>query len=101
MERGGFVQWVSPRIAMRGLKAPLLRWEQSFRMDGTSRISDRRQFMKCVRRSATWCVAVSLALLASVGARGAEWPVKRGPSHEPTPYKYDHAAWKDVPREYL
>jgi tetratricopeptide (TPR) repeat protein/transglutaminase-like putative cysteine protease len=31
----------------------------------------------------------------------AEWPVPRGPSHEPVPYQYDPAQWKEVPRECL
>jgi tetratricopeptide (TPR) repeat protein/transglutaminase-like putative cysteine protease len=34
-------------------------------------------------------------------ARADDWPVPRGPSHEPAPYRYDPAAWKAVPKEFL
>src|SRR5262245_33839827 len=33
--------------------------------------------------------------------RADEWPVKRGPSNEPTPYRYDARDWKQAPREFL
>jgi tetratricopeptide (TPR) repeat protein/transglutaminase-like putative cysteine protease len=29
------------------------------------------------------------------------WPVKRGPSREPAPYRYDAKAWGTVPKEFL
>lgn len=38
--------------------------------------------------------------LTSVHAAG-EWPVPRGPSHEPNPYRYDPKQWKQVPKEFL
>src|SRR6266567_3124944 len=43
------------------------------------------------------------AALATLGppAAAADWPVPRGPSREPDPYRYDPAAWKAVPREFL
>jgi tetratricopeptide (TPR) repeat protein len=35
-------------------------------------------------------------------ARAAdEWPVPRGASREPNPYKYDPQQWKNVPKEFL
>jgi tetratricopeptide (TPR) repeat protein len=40
-------------------------------------------------------------LAIGLGLQGADWPVKRGPSREPSPYVYDPATWKQVPREYL
>jgi tetratricopeptide (TPR) repeat protein len=44
-----------------------------------------------------------LALLVWLGGQvqAAEWPVPRGPSREPVPYKYDAAVWKEVPRDFL
>jgi tetratricopeptide (TPR) repeat protein/transglutaminase-like putative cysteine protease len=48
-------------------------------------------------------LALSLIALVFSGAvHAAEgWPVKRGPSREPAPYKYDPAEWKKLPREFL
>jgi len=49
-------------------------------------------------------VLVALFLLSvTPAARPADdtWPVPRGPSAEPAPYRYDPAAWKTVPREFL
>jgi tetratricopeptide (TPR) repeat protein/transglutaminase-like putative cysteine protease len=44
-------------------------------------------------------------LLLSPGGLRAEgpedWPIPRGPSHEQAPYRYDPAAWKTVPKEFL
>jgi tetratricopeptide (TPR) repeat protein/transglutaminase-like putative cysteine protease len=34
-------------------------------------------------------------------ARAGEWPVARGPSHEPEPYRYDPAVLKRAPRAFL
>jgi tetratricopeptide (TPR) repeat protein/transglutaminase-like putative cysteine protease len=51
-----------------------------------------------------WRAAIiSFVLLGSqVGlAVAAEGSVPRGPSREPTPYRYDPAAWKTVPRRFL
>jgi tetratricopeptide (TPR) repeat protein/transglutaminase-like putative cysteine protease len=30
-----------------------------------------------------------------------DWPVPRGPAHEPAPYRYNHKVWASVPRAYL
>src|SRR5277367_810828 len=30
-----------------------------------------------------------------------DWPVPRGPSREPNPFRYDAKLWKSVPKEYL
>jgi tetratricopeptide (TPR) repeat protein len=47
-------------------------------------------------------VIVSLVLIALTGsARAAgDWPVKRGESHEPVPYRYDPAEVKKLPHEF-
>jgi tetratricopeptide (TPR) repeat protein len=46
-----------------------------------------------------------LALVLLVGlvpaARAADWPVPRGPSHEPEPYRYDAKKTPAVPRDFL
>jgi tetratricopeptide (TPR) repeat protein len=46
-----------------------------------------------------------LGLLACVflaaSARADDWPVTRGPSHEPEPYHFDRAQIKRAPREFL
>ena len=31
----------------------------------------------------------------------ADWPVQRGPSHEPQPVRYDPKQWQSVPRPFL
>jgi len=46
-------------------------------------------------------VLVLFGLSAVATARGADWPVPRGASHEPAPYKYDAAQWKTVPKDFL
>ncbi len=46
-------------------------------------------------------LALVAVLLAAVGARADGWPVPRGASREPAPYRYDPAAWKDAPRDFL
>jgi tetratricopeptide (TPR) repeat protein len=53
------------------------------------------------------CRPFALALVAvvagaaSVLAAPPEWPVARGPSHEPAPYRYDPADCQAVPRDFL
>jgi tetratricopeptide (TPR) repeat protein len=46
---------------------------------------------------------LALLLLTSLGApaRAAEWPVPRGPSHEPHPFRYDPRLADKVPRDFL
>jgi tetratricopeptide (TPR) repeat protein len=44
---------------------------------------------------------VCAALCLADSARAADWPVPRGPSHEPAPYRYDAARWKKVPPSFL
>src|SRR6516162_9133653 len=49
-------------------------------------------------------LALSLVFtfFAALPATAADaWPVARGPSHEPAPYRYDARAWKKVPRAFL
>src|SRR5262245_53818384 len=44
---------------------------------------------------------VLLALSLTPARAADEWPVPRGESREPNPYKYDPKQWKTVPREFL
>src|SRR5262245_20379857 len=44
---------------------------------------------------------VCLALASAGTARADDWPVPRGASNEPSPYRYDPAVWKRVPRAFL
>ena len=46
-------------------------------------------------------LGVALLLGPTSRAAAADWPVPRGPSREPEPYRYDATAWKQVPREFL
>lgn len=39
--------------------------------------------------------------LVSTHLRADDWPVPRGPSREPQPYRYDPAVLKTIPRDYL
>jgi tetratricopeptide (TPR) repeat protein len=41
-----------------------------------------------------------LAWLLPSGAR-ADWPIARGPAHDPAPYRYDPAVLKQIPKEFL
>jgi tetratricopeptide (TPR) repeat protein len=43
----------------------------------------------------------AIAWLGALPAPGAEWPVPRGPSHEPVPCRYDPGLWKTVPKDFL
>ncbi len=54
------------------------------------------------RHGSALLAILSLVLLVPA-ARPADatWPVPRGPSHEPAPYRYDPAAWKKVPHDFL
>ncbi|MSU79319.1 MAG: DUF3857 domain-containing protein [Gemmataceae bacterium] len=52
--------------------------------------------MPCIRS----LLMVAL-FLASTHLRADDWPVPRGPSREPLPYRYDPAVLKTIPREYL
>ncbi len=46
-------------------------------------------------------VVFALCFIAA-SARGADkWPIPLGPSHEPNPFHYDSALWKNVPKNYL
>jgi tetratricopeptide (TPR) repeat protein/transglutaminase-like putative cysteine protease len=58
--------------------------------------------MRGQRRNPLHVLAFALVVLGTApAARAADWPVPRGPSHEPLPYHYDPAQWKKVPREFL
>src|SRR5436305_242946 len=54
------------------------------------------------------CLLVSLSpcllvffLLALPAQAAVDWPVPRGESHEPEPYRYDPARWQTVPKPFL
>jgi tetratricopeptide (TPR) repeat protein len=48
------------------------------------------------------CVlGIALLVGLSPAATAADWPVPRGPSREPQPYRYDPQLWKQVPRDFL
>ena len=51
----------------------------------------------------SWLWAFGLILLGSAcsAARAEGWPVQRGPSHEPDPYRYDAHKPPVVPKELL
>jgi tetratricopeptide (TPR) repeat protein len=58
--------------------------------------------MARLRHGRTLLVVLSLLALAPAARPdAATWPVPRGPSHEPAPFRYDRAAWKTVPHEFL
>ena len=40
-------------------------------------------------------------LPAAARAEAVEWPVSVGPPQSPAPLRYEPAAWKTVPREFL
>jgi tetratricopeptide (TPR) repeat protein len=46
-------------------------------------------------------LVVFLVAPAPTPARSTGWPVPRGPSREPVPYRYDPGQWKQVPKEFL
>ncbi|MBI2806168.1 MAG: DUF3857 domain-containing protein [Planctomycetes bacterium] len=50
-------------------------------------------------RTLRWSVVVLLTFVA--GARADDWPVARGPSREPLPYRYDARVLKTIPRDVL
>lgn len=45
--------------------------------------------------------AMLVACLAVPAARGDDWPVSRGPAHEPKPYEYQPKLLAEVPRDFL
>jgi tetratricopeptide (TPR) repeat protein/transglutaminase-like putative cysteine protease len=49
------------------------------------------------------CLLVALVFLGGLTpARAADdWPVPRGPSREPSPFRYDPGLWKAVPKAFL
>jgi tetratricopeptide (TPR) repeat protein/transglutaminase-like putative cysteine protease len=59
-----------------------------------------RMYGHC-RRLPRFLAASLFCLALAAAARAADWPVPRGPSHEPAPYRYDAAQWKKVPRDFL
>src|SRR5437016_5081097 len=57
--------------------------------------------MRCQSRRLLAPALFASLVLLNFSVRAAEWPVPRGPSHEPTPYRYDSAILKQVPKEFL
>ena len=45
--------------------------------------------------------ALLIVCFLGSAVRAADWPVPRGESHEPAPYRYDAAKAKQVPKEFL
>lgn len=45
--------------------------------------------------------SILLFLVPHTQAAPVKWPVDRGPSHEPFPYKYNPKVWKKVPKEHV
>src|SRR5262249_45992236 len=52
-------------------------------------------------RSRTLLLLTLVSGWAALPLQAADWPVSRGPSREPAPYKYDPARLKAVPRDFL
>ncbi len=50
--------------------------------------------------SPLFAFVLAAALMASP-LPAADWPVPRGPSHEPQPVRYDPKQWQRVPREFI
>src|SRR5262245_48860019 len=47
-------------------------------------------------------LGVVFFLLANLSTlRADDWPVPRGPSREPDPYRYEATAWSKVPKAFL
>jgi len=42
-----------------------------------------------------------VAFVSAVPARAADWPVARGASREPVPFRYDPKLWDKVPKAFL
>jgi tetratricopeptide (TPR) repeat protein len=62
-----------------------------------SRLACEESFMM---RNRLWLV-VSLFFIVSTNLRADEWPVPRGASREPLPYRYDAKVLKTIPKEFL
>ncbi|HKB39440.1 MAG TPA: DUF3857 domain-containing protein [Gemmataceae bacterium] len=54
-----------------------------------------------LRRCRSFLLACAALCLFGSPAVAAGWPVARGPSREPAPFRYDASAWQKVPREFL
>jgi tetratricopeptide (TPR) repeat protein len=46
-------------------------------------------------------LALAVSLLAITSVRADDWPVPRGPSREPAPYRYDPKVLKSIPKDVL
>src|SRR5207253_3491218 len=46
-------------------------------------------------------VLIPVAYASGSSVRADEWPVPRGPSREPLPYRYDAKVLKTIPKEFL
>jgi tetratricopeptide (TPR) repeat protein len=53
------------------------------------------------RQPAVVLMVFALFAFARSGRAADSWPVPRGPSHEPNPYRYEAKQWKAVPKEFL
>jgi tetratricopeptide (TPR) repeat protein/transglutaminase-like putative cysteine protease len=54
-----------------------------------------------MRTSRRFALLVPLWVVFAGQIYAAEWPVARGPSREPQPYRFDAELWKQAPKEFL
>lgn len=57
--------------------------------------------MDSSRRSISLLLSLTLLLCQRSASANDTWPVDRGPSREPRPYRYDAKQWLTVPKEFL
>jgi tetratricopeptide (TPR) repeat protein/transglutaminase-like putative cysteine protease len=57
--------------------------------------------MRSPRRPFLVLLALALLTADRPGRAADSWPVTRGPSREPDPYRYDAGQWQSVPKEFL
>src|SRR5262249_3462547 len=63
--------------------------------------SPRRNKNMFTQHRCSVSLAFLVALVFAAPAPAAGWPVERGPSREPVPYRYQPEQWKTVPADFL
>jgi tetratricopeptide (TPR) repeat protein/transglutaminase-like putative cysteine protease len=58
-------------------------------------------FTHASRRCPIWLSSCLLVVVFALPVRAADWPVARGPSNEPVPFRYDPATARNVPAPFL
>ncbi len=48
-----------------------------------------------------WSLIILSFFIASANLRADDWPIPRGPSREPLPYRYDAKVLKTIPKQFL